>query len=199
MTRGASARHAVFQKDQAVSRMRSNKARLKAMLSGPDWEQDLAEFAGLATTKKDRAGHDHRGKELVGPLISLLPNGDELSGRAAVGLGLCVARISRDSPEEARIIMRRLMWHMNEESGNLGWGIPESMAEIMARSPLLCKEFAHVLLSYIWDTGGEDNFVDYAPLRRSCYLAVERLLHDLQDPELKSRAQKLLQNRTDQL
>jgi hypothetical protein len=72
--------------------------------------------------------------------------------------------------------MRRFLWHMNEESGNLGWGIPESMAETLVRSELRAKEFARVLLSDIRDTGRGDNFVDHAPLRRSCYWAAGRLL-----------------------
>jgi hypothetical protein len=87
-----------------------------------------------------------------------------------------VAAIAREAPEEARVIMRRFMWHMNEESGNLGWGVPESMAETLARSASLAKEFSRVLLSYIRDTGREDNFVGHAPLRRSCYWAAGRLL-----------------------
>jgi hypothetical protein len=72
--------------------------------------------------------------------------------------------------------MRRFMWHMNEDSGNLGWGVPQSMAETLARSALLAKEFRRVLLSYIFNTGRDDNFVDHAPLRLSCYWAVGRLL-----------------------
>jgi hypothetical protein len=147
-----------------MSRMRANKVLIKEALGAPDWRERL----DLLTAKTPRA--------FVGPLMSCLVQGGTPAGRAAAALGACVAVLARDKPEEARIIMRRFMWHMNEESGNLGWGVPESMAETLARSALLAKEFSRVLLSYIWNTGREDNFVDYAPLRRSCYWAVGRLL-----------------------
>jgi hypothetical protein len=86
--------------------------------------------------------------------------------------------------------MRRFLWQMNEESGNLGWGVPESMAETLARSDPLAREFARVLFSYIRDTGREDNFVDHAPLRRSCYWAVGRVIRAR--PELAAGALPLL-------
>jgi hypothetical protein len=144
--------------------MRANKVLIKEALDAPDWRERLE----LLTAKAPKA--------FVGPLMSCLVQGGTPGGRAAAALGACVAAIARDRPEEARVIMRRFMWHMNEESGNLGWGIPESMAETLARSALLAKEFSRVLLSYIRITGREDNFVDHAPLRRSCYWAVGRLL-----------------------
>jgi hypothetical protein len=147
-----------------MTRMRANKALLGEALGAPDWRERLE---GL-TAKAPGA--------FVGPLLSCLARGGTPAGRAAVALGACVAAIAEEAPEDARVIMRRFMWHMNEESGNLGWGIPESMAETLARSELLAKEFSRVLFSYIRDTGREDNFVEHAPLRRSCYWAVGRLL-----------------------
>jgi len=147
-----------------MARMRANKELLRAALGAPDWRERLEQLAVDAP------------KEFVGPLMSFLLRGGTPAGRAAAALGACVAAVAREAPEDARVIMRRFMWHMNEESGNLGWGVPESMAETLARSPLLAKEFSRVLLSYIRDTGREDNFVDHAPLRCSCYWAVGRLL-----------------------
>ena len=162
-----------------MTRMRANKALLKEALGAPDWRDRLE---GL-TAKTPGA--------FVGPLMSCLAQGGTRAGRAAAALGACVAAMARETPEEARVVMRRFMWHMNEESGNLGWGVPESMAETLARSALLAEEFSRVLLSYIWDTGREDNFVDHAPLRRSCYWAVGRLLQAR--PEFAASALPLLQ------
>ena len=147
-----------------MSRMRANKALIREALDAPDWRERLA-----ALTADDP-------KSFVGPLMSCLALGGAAAGRAAVMLGACVAAVAEKSPEEARILMRRFMWQMNEESGNLGWGAPESMAETLARSDSLAGEFSRVLFSYILDTGREDNFVDYAPLRRSCYWAVGRVI-----------------------
>ena len=162
-----------------MAHMRANKALLKDALGTPDWRERLEQ---LTTTAPGA---------FVGPLISCLAQGGTLAGRAAVALGVCVAVIAQKTPEEARVVMRRFMWHMNEESGNLGWGVPESMAETLARSSLLAEEFSRVLLSYIRNTRREDNFVDHAPLRRSCYWAVGRLLQAR--PEFAVSALPLLQ------
>ncbi|MDR0465727.1 MAG: HEAT repeat domain-containing protein [Deltaproteobacteria bacterium] len=161
-----------------MSRMRANKTLLKEALDAPDWRERLERLTAEAPLS------------FVGPLMSRLPQGGAQTGRAAAALGACVAAIARERPEEARVIMRRFMWHMNEESGNLGWGVPQSMAETLARSALLAEEFSRVLLSYIRDTGREDNFVEYAPLRRSCYWAAGRLLQAR--PEFAASALPLL-------
>jgi hypothetical protein len=162
-----------------MTRMRANKALLRDALGAPDWRERLEGLTAQAPGA------------FVGPLLSCLALGGVQAGRAAAALGACVAAMARTAPEEARVVMRRFMWHMNEESGNLGWGIPESMAETLARSALLAEEFSRVLLSYIRDTGREDNFVDHAPLRRSCYWAVGRLLQAR--PEFAVSALPLLQ------
>jgi len=161
-----------------MTRMRANKVLLREALGAADWRERLEQV----TTKAPRA--------FVGPLMSFLSQGGTPTGRAAAALGACVAAIARESPEEARVVVRRFMWHMNEESGNLGWGIPESMAETLVCSAALAKEFSRVLISYIWNTGREDNFVEYAPLRRSCYWAVGRLLQA--GPEFAANALQLL-------
>jgi len=160
--------------------MRANKDLLRASLVAPDWRERLEQLTV------------HAPKAFVGPLMSFLLHGGTSAGRAAATLGSCVAAIAQEAPEDARVIMRRFMWHMNEESGNLGWGVPESMAETLVRSQFLAKEFSRVLLSYIRDTGREDNFVDHAPLRRSCYWAVGRLLQAR--PELAVSALPLLRD-----
>ncbi|MEG2171644.1 MAG: HEAT repeat domain-containing protein [Desulfovibrionaceae bacterium] len=147
-----------------MARMRACKEQLKAWLNSDDWENQLARLAELDD------------KVTVGPLFSFLLLGEPMTSRAASALGLVVAHLAQKSPESARNIVRRCMWHMNEDSGNIGWGIPEAFAEILVRSPLLFREFHRVLISYIIHTGKSDNYCDHAPLRRSCYGAVGRLL-----------------------
>jgi hypothetical protein len=74
--------------------------------------------------------------------------------------------------EHARIIMRRLMWTLNDESGGIGWGVPEAMAEIMINHKGLFKEYAHILMSY---AEGGGNYLDHEPLKRGVIKAIERL------------------------
>lgn len=153
-----------------MARMRECKGQLKEWLSREDWESTTAVLDAMDD------------KTAVGPLFSFLLLGEPMAQRAAVALGLVVARMAQQSPESARNIVRRCMWHMNEDSGNIGWGIPEAFAEILVRSPVLFREFHRVLISYIIRTGKSDNYCDYAPLRRSCYGAVSRLA--LAEPQL---------------
>ncbi len=109
--------------------------------------------------------------KLVGPLAAFFSRGGLAASRAAVLFAQAVNLLAAANLEDGRGVMRRLMWQMNEDSGNLGWGVPEAMAEVMARNAALAAEYSKILLSYIIDTGNADNYVDYAPLRAACYLA----------------------------
>ena len=64
-------------------------------------------------------------------------------------MGAVVEKLAWEDMEGARVIMRRLMWSLNEESGGIGWGAPEAMAEIMARHLELAREYSHMLISYM--------------------------------------------------
>lgn len=147
-----------------MPRFREQKTRLKALLAKADW---MRELEGIITDP-DSA------REVLNPLLALLPR-PELRWQAAYGLGLAVPRMAEDSMERARVVMRRFMWSLNEESGNLGWGIPEAMACILADSPALAREYARIFFSYGYETGGDDNFIDHAPLRRGVYWGMGRI------------------------
>lgn len=158
-----------------MPRMRNTKKQFTQWLSAADWQARLPDITALD------------GREAAGPLFALLAHGGDMKHRAALALGQSVARLADEAPEAARNILRRCMWHMSEESGNIGWGIPEAFAEILAHSPRMAAEFHAILVSYIIDTGHEDNFCDNALLRRSCYWAVGRLAQAR--PDLCARAQ----------
>lgn len=153
------------------------KRRIKALLQAANWQENLAEIinAGMAAT---------------GPLFALLPQEPELMHRAARALGLLIAKIYEDNPEAARNLIRRFMWHMNEESGNIGWGIPDAFAEALAASPELAKTYSRILNSYIYDLGFDDNFCDQDILRRDCYWAIGRLAET--EPQLADPARPWL-------
>lgn len=132
---------------------------------------------------------------LVGPLFACLPEGEPLTDRAAVALGGVLAVLRRERPEEAKNVIRRFMWHMNEESGNIGWGIPEAFGEALAQSRPLADDFYRVLFSYVRNKDGDNTWCDYAPLRLSCYRAVERVMTAW--PDLRHEALCILHNAQD--
>ena len=70
--------------------------------------------------------------------------------------------------------MRRFIWNLNDESGGIGWGCPESMAEAMARNEKLAAEYACILISYIQPHG---NYLEHEGLQRGVLWGVGRLAH----------------------
>lgn len=145
-----------------MANLRRAKHSLKEILEKNDWQTHLSEIA---------AG----GMANVGALFSFLLLKPQMMHRAARALGLTVAAIYERDPETARNIVRRFMWQMNEESGNIGWGIPVAFAETLVASRGLADSYARILNSYIMDLGFDDNYCDHDILRRSCYWAIGRL------------------------
>ncbi len=127
-------------------------------------------------------------EQWVSPLFACLPLEDSISQRAAKMLGYAVSQIALKEMEKARIIIRRMIWQMNEESGNIGWGIPLAFAQSLAQSKNLAKEYYKIPITYIWDIDADSNYCDHAPLRIYCYQAVELLLDAY--PEYQEYARK---------
>ncbi len=84
-----------------------------------------------------------------------------------------MAEIAEAEPERARIIIRRLMWMLNEESGSMPWGVPEGFAEALLNSPLLRNEYRWIFVSYLWEDSG--NFLEFAPAQRGVVWGIGRL------------------------
>jgi len=114
-------------------------------------------------------------QQAVNPLIAFLCSGEELlRWRAVTGLGVVTAHLAVRRMEAARVVMRRLMWSLNDESGGIGWGAPEAMGEIMARHAGLAAEYAHLLIAYLNPVG---NFLEHPVLQRGLLWGVGRLAH----------------------
>jgi hypothetical protein len=94
-------------------------------------------------------------------------------------MGAVVSNLAKTNLESARIIMRRFMWQLNDESGGIGWGCPEAMGDTMARSKTLADEYGCILISYIRPDG---NFLEHEILQRGVLWGVARLAHSR--PEL---------------
>lgn len=111
--------------------------------------------------------------KLVNPLISCLCSTDEMVKWLAVsGLGQIVSEVANAEMEAARVVMRRFMWMLNDESGGIGWGVPEAMAEVMACHGRLAAEYAHILVANMREEG---NFLELPMLQRGLMWGVGRL------------------------
>ncbi len=116
------------------------------------------------------------GRRLVNPLISHLCSGEEMvKWRAVKALGAVVSHMADEEMEQARTVMRRLIWSLNDESGGIGWGAPEAMGEIMADHERLATEFAPILVSYISHDTEDGNPLEHAILERGVLWGIGRL------------------------
>jgi len=115
------------------------------------------------------------GRQVVNPLFSFLYSGEEkIRWRAVTAMGAVVGHLADSAMESARVVMRRFMWNLNDESGGIGWGSPEAMGEITAGHAGLADEFAGILISYINPDG---NFLEHELLQRGSLWGVGRLAH----------------------
>ncbi|MDF1613925.1 DVU0298 family protein [Desulfurivibrio dismutans] len=92
--------------------------------------------------------------------------------RAVSLLGPLVAELAEQDMEAARVMMRRLMWSLNDESGGIGWGAPEAMAECLVWHAGLAEEYGHILVSFMREDGF---FLEYPPLQRGLMWGLGRL------------------------
>lgn len=123
-------------------------------------------------------------KQLINPLISFFCSTNPLlKWRSISAFASVVNLVAEKNMEKARILMRRLMWTLNEESGGVGWGAPEAMGEIMTLNKDLADEYHKILFSYIDDHG---NFLDYEPLQQGVLWGIYRL--SKKRPELVEKA-----------
>lgn len=139
---------------------------------------DLLAQEDVTQIQRDLAALD--AKEAVNALLSAICRSEErLRWHAVTAMGWTVARLADKEMEEARIIMRRLLWSLNEESGGIGWGAPEAMAEIFCCHEGLAEEYVHMLLSYMRPDGEllhqDGNFLEHETLQRGLLWAAGRL------------------------
>jgi hypothetical protein len=112
-------------------------------------------------------------RQSVNFLFSFFYDKEELiRWRSIAAFGRVVSMLADQNMESARVIMRRLMWNLNDESGGIGWGSPEAMGEITALHTGLAKEFSRMLRSYIRP---EENFLEHEMLQRGLIWGIGRL------------------------
>jgi hypothetical protein len=142
---------------------RQLKKLILVELSQPDFQKGLTAI-GCFTPRR-----------AVNPLFSFFHHPDQtIRWRSVVAMGTIVAGLAENELESARVIMRRMMWSLNDESGGIGWGAPEAMGESMARSQVLAEEFGCIIISYL-NPGG--CFIEHPLLQRGVLWGLGRLAH----------------------
>lgn len=141
-------------------RRRVERETLRSLLSCGDVDGAVAELRGLP------------GRRFVPPVLSALCGDERVRWRAVTTMGVLVAELAGSDLESARVVMRTLMWNLTEECGGIAWGVPEAMAEIMARERTLAREYAPILVSYAREDG---NFLEHQPLQRGLIWGIGRL------------------------
>ncbi|MFH2063923.1 MAG: DVU0298 family protein [Pseudomonadota bacterium] len=146
-------------------RFRELKQQIHGLLNQDDFAAALDEIRHLPP------------RQVVNPLFSFFHSHNELlKWRAVTAMGHAVDRmVLENRKEEARVVMRRLIWNLNDESGGIGWGSPEAMGEIMARNRSMAEEYHRILLSYIMPHG---NYLEHAILQRGLLWGLGRLAHE---------------------
>ena len=155
--------------------------KLDKELKGRDFKRKVIDllkaddFAGVLETFRSCPA-----RRVINPLFSCLCSTEpEIKWRAITALGVVVANLAQDDMESARVVMRRMIWNLNDESGGIGWGVPETMGEVMARHKGLAREYVNILVSYIREDG---NFLEYEPLQQGVLWGLGRLAQT--SPEL---------------
>lgn len=142
---------------------RKLKKKVLQFLQAEDFAQGLYEISQLPA------------RQVVNPLFSFLCSIDErVKWRAITAMGRVISDLAASDLESARVVMRRFIWQLNDESGGIGWGCPESMAETMAQNENLAQEFWCLLISYIQPQG---NYLEHPVLQRGVLWGVGRLAH----------------------
>jgi len=150
-------------KQQLPARGRELKRILSVLLVADDFPASLDVL------------HQVRDRQIVNPLFAFFCDGDGLRRwRAVSAMGRVVSRLAAENLESARVVMRRFMWNLNEESGGIGWGCPEAMGECMARSTPLAREYGCILGSYLHP---QRNYIEHPAMQAGVLWGVGRLTH----------------------
>lgn len=140
------------------------KYKIQALLHGVSEEQDLNELEQYPV------------KKIINALFPFICHPDEnVKWRAVTFMGHYIVQLAEQDIESARIILRRFIWNLNEESGGIGWGGPEVMGVVLAQHRLLADEFTQMLVSFIREDGA---FLEYELLQRGVVWGLGRMVRD---------------------
>jgi HEAT repeat protein len=91
----------------------------------------------------------HSPHRIFNALISLTYDKTlDIAWRAMEAAGLLSKEIAASDTETVRNIVGRLLWMIRDESGGIGWSVPETLGEIVRNNPVLCADIAPIIASF---------------------------------------------------
>lgn len=99
----------------------------------------------------------------VRTLTGLLYHEEELVRWRAVSM---IGRLAEAEPELVRPVVSRLLWFMSEESGTVGWGSAQAIAEIYRRAPNVGGDAIRAVVHFM-----DDEELSGPANRNTCMLA----------------------------
>lgn len=67
--------------------------------------------------------------------------------RAIEAAGHVTSFMAETNSEDVRNFIRRLIWALSDESGDMAWSGPEMLAEVFIRNPVLCEDVAPIVIN----------------------------------------------------
>ncbi len=123
-------------------------------MNGEQWKKNIDE----AVRNEDRTGLVELARQqparTLRYLISRLCSADaESKWKAVRALALVAGDREGFSENRIRELLRRFMWLLTDESGNVPFGVPEAFGEVLVARPELQAEFLPLLCSFAYDPG----------------------------------------------
>jgi len=166
------------------SKARQGKAVARALLAARD-QQGLWQWV-------------RENRNPLRTLTALLYDDDRLICRRAVeALGIAAGLEAGRNLENARRLVRRLLWTMNDESGSICWYAPEAIGEVLVNVPPLIDEYGPLLPAFLqeepFERGAHWAVARVASLRPDIYKDnVDRLVRSLDNPDPDIRGYTLI-------
>ena len=87
--------------------------------------------------------------KIINNLVSLsYDKTSSVAWRAMEAVGLFTGEMGKEDSEFVRNIVGRLLWMIRDESGGIGWSVPEMLGEIVKNNPVLCADIAPIIVSF---------------------------------------------------
>jgi len=160
---------------QTIKSQRRRKAKVRELLAAGNLE------TVIEWCREDRG--------LVRSLSALLFDREPLMcWKAIEALGRASAIVFTDDPERVREVIRRQLWQMNDESGNVGWYAAEAVGEILYNVPDLIGAFAEILPAFFveepFERGAHWSVARVASLKPETYrLLADKIAMSLGSPD----------------